>query len=301
MPTRLQKFWFFEILVTFFIFGVSLDLFAIGEKEPNLPAEQTAPDLSIPHWNLNPFVASRGYRMGFLSQTRLEGYLVKTLEGNLQLGYLSSSSPGIDQTCMEEKRSQLSDHGTPDEEARAQAKAECQEMVNPWPYSGLCFSYDQKRKIDRINQAVLLSYRRFRVFPFTETNNVLQDVWPVSPDLVAIGDYFDAESSLPVSRHLHYENGSIDGRFVQATVQGNIRENYLATIQLGPSGNNFIRMNIPSSSLYDFIVKCMASGRFLRIHYFRLYGIESWPSALLTGTATRYRITRVEVIAEPNL
>jgi hypothetical protein len=143
---------------------------------------------------------------------------------------------------------------------------------------------------------VLLYYTGHQVVLWTRTYDIVEKAWPVDGTAPLPPKSFDGLSRFPISRYLHYGKGSIEGHFVRASIEGNLRETYESTIQVGPSGNNFVEMSIASTELFDYIVQCMATGRSLRIYYLRLYSVEEWPIDLIKNYRTDFRIYRVDLL-----
>lgn len=271
--------------------------------EPPRPTGQEIDSLEksdIVHWNFNPlFSYLRGYRLGFLTSSRIEGVIIKTLEGSLQLGFRSSAAKVLDQECMRGYESAITNATTETERVRLQQRMErrCLLVMNPWEFSSL--NLGLQSKLANAPDPVLLYFIEYRIYPLTKTWDIIYRVWPVRPERNLPTSSFTTYGYFPVSRWFHYAFGVYEGRIISAAVEGSIRQNYLVTIQIGPAGNNFIRMNVAHTPMYNFIVQCMSTGRYLRIYFLRMFSVQAIPASLIFGYDTPYRIYRVDMIPDP--
>lgn len=289
------------IFIISIFFAISTGAYA--QSNPTAPTETPATSDEIPlhHWNVDPLAMDRGYKIGFLNNVRAEGVVIKTLEGRLYLGYRSTGLRALDQDCMMSHEKILRDIPNQEDQDEAQRKAavECEITQNPWEFSSL--NTDYVDTMTKMGDPLLIYFIRYRVYPFTETNNIVQQFWPVKTSKKLPATSIDRLDEIPLAGLLHYQNGVIEGRIVSATIEGNVRENYEVIIQVGTTGNNFVKMNISHSDIFDYAVQVMSTGHYLRIHYLKLFGIEAWPLDLIKGYRTHYRIYRIEVIPEPNV
>jgi hypothetical protein len=255
--------------------------------------------IELHHWNLDPLTYERGYRMGYLTIPTVTGYIIKTLEGGLQLGFNSSESHEPDKFCLEDEVARVRGLGTPEDriDSYANLKNNCPIIDNPWLFSTPDTSFKdvlQKAK----DQPILIYYIGYRVVLWTKTYEIVQKAWPIDGTAPVPPKSFSDIYRYPISRWkwLHYGDGTISGRVVRISIEGTVRESYETTIQVGVSGNNFVEMSLTGSDMFDYIVKCMATGRPLQIHFFRLYQPEEWSGDLLKNHRTNFRIYQVDLL-----
>ena len=261
------------------------------------PAQILTSD-EIHHWNLDPRNNSNGYMLGYITTLGLDGqYFYETLEGQIQLGYSSSDAVATDPDCTAELSSQLfSKTKMPLLPAETDAIGRrCSTVTNPRGFSSGDLSMN-KQLAGRKGGPVLMYYQDFMVTTWARTHTIIKKVWTVSGDRPLPALSMESYEGIALAQVLRHQKTSVDGRFVDASIRGTIRENFQVTIQVGPSGNNFIDMNVLSEKLFDFIVECMATGRYLRISYYEIYDFQNIFARLLESMRTNYRIYRVDVI-----
>lgn len=246
----------------------------------------------------NPTRTSQGYVLGLLFGVSSRGIFIKTLEGSVKLGKLSSHGGYLDRLCFESAiaNSRVGSPTYASEEAAA--RAQCSVDMNPWPFSHL----NEKlllnmRKVD--GQYVLLHYRSYLYVPFTDSINYLARVYPVLPDIVPVGTTYETKQ-VRFSASINYSSGFVEGRIVKASYDGVIRKARELIIQMGNAGNVFEKVSVSDPALFDFAIRAMASNHYLRIYYYRLFGPLGAPQRLLFGYDTNFRAWRIQVLQEPN-
>lgn len=290
-----------------------------AQRDLSLESEEK---ISVHHWNLNPLTYERGYTMGFLNRSTIEGVPpIRSLEGSIQLGFHSSDAAIVDVDCVRRERQARGLEVPPDlsaavsgtrnpsrasrdrnpvgENLAPEVIRNCQVEVNPWRFSTTEL---QQQAVLRTNtgRPVLIYYHGARIVIIPDTHRIIKEIWPVNHSRPLSALSMERKWSYPIGRFIHYGFGIVEGRFVRANVVKNIRQNYEVLVQLGPAGDNFVTMNLASSDLYEFIVEVMATGRYLRISYYELFNFQQWPSRLIQGYRTPYRIYRVDVIEGPH-
>ncbi|PWU15988.1 MAG: hypothetical protein C5B49_11145 [Bdellovibrio sp.] len=251
------------------------------------------------HYNLNPFTPKRGFKMGFIDDSEEEGYWpIRTLEGRLLLGSNSTIRYGVDHNCVQAQQKSLGP--TKDSQLRNLTEANVRELckveTNPWHFSTLYTSL-QERIDERLNGPVVIYFAQWSIMPFTVTNQIAYNVWSANRPIPLVRSV-NVIDEFPFSGEdfLNYKSGEFDGRIVEASVDGFARESYLLQIQRGPSGNDFVWMNVSSTRLYNFIVQAMLTSRLLRIYFLYLYEIFEIPGWLLHDYRTYFRVYRVDIL-----
>ncbi|PWU21695.1 MAG: hypothetical protein C5B49_02235 [Bdellovibrio sp.] len=252
------------------------------------------------HYNLNPLTPRRGFKMGFIDDSVVEGYPpIKTLEGRLLLGSNSSIAYGLDNNCVKAQQKNVKAEDLRFRKlAEANVRELCKVESNPWHFSTVHTSLQQR--IDaRLAKPVLIYFEHWRIMPFTATNEIAYTVWEATRPVPQVR-FVDVLDEFPFSEgeYRNYKHGEFEGRVVEASVEGFLRESYLLQIQRGPGGNDFVWMNLASSRLYDFIIQAMSTSRLLKIKFLYLYEIAQIPTWLLHGYRTYFRVYRVEILDE---
>lgn len=304
-------------------------------EQPNHPAtseaKQNEPAILNPPWAYlitGPVVFSDGYLLGRVVNGAARGFPVRTFQAEIYLG--ESSSPGgvINEKCLqselerlrqidsqietsrerveEEKKDSTSSsavgstaENSPDIEGVVLSQAEnaCLQRVNPWTVSSYDLGWlDQAEKY--ATEMLLIRYKAFIITPLLASHYVIEDVLPVDQGLLQDG------ASVDVSGHLglydysisRWGSGYYDGRVVQASVEGVVRNAYEVIFQVGRSGRKFVKLGVPDRTLFEFIVKAMATGKMMRLSYYQLFGPVAAPSQLLYGYDNLFRVYRAEVL-----
>lgn len=278
-------------------------LLVIMLQFPCLADEVEPAQIAIPHWNLNPLVRERGFLLGFLVDSRVDGVIIKTVEGQFQMGFASTNATFVDPNCIADREGEVRTT-IPEAPERMEAyhgiPEECTRPLNPRRFSSSDVTLQEELATLK-GGPILIYYLDYRFVIFPLTRQILTKVWRVDPNRKDITKSLDEIGHFYLGRLLHKARGKIDGRIVRAALVGNVRENYEVTIQIGPSGNNFTVMNISSSSLYDHVVRLMATGNYLRIYYLWFFHFQEAIPNLFHNYQTNYRVYRVDVLDPPDL
>jgi hypothetical protein len=241
----------------------------------------------------NPFRTELGYVLGALAEVKSAGILIHTLEGSLKLGVTSSRGGYLDRLCYDDE---IEDRRpTPQQQSAATQK--CTVAVNPWSFS----HYNQhllSRFENLSGQMVLVFYQSFPILPFTRSSNFISKVYFIDPEAMQVGSFYEA-SSMPFSSRVHYAAGFVEGRIVKATLDGVFRRSYELVIQVGMTGDIFTAISLSDRRLFEFAIRAMATGRYLKISYFQLFGPFAVPSDLLFNYRTNLRASRIDIIEDP--
>lgn len=272
--------------------------------------------------SFNPFRYREGYVLGVISRIASEDILFTTLEGEVKLGVRSTRGGVFDIQCYNRLQKQVqSDHkssgqptsseteekideGPPAAEISSPddiredlldsvTREKCTQYINPWHFShqneGLA---GQIKKVQ--DSVVLIFYRSFTIMPFTETENILQRIYPTDGDLPLDQKRFEIPVDMP--ERLVPAYGSYVGRVVMASYDGIIRKAYEVVIQLGSSGDVFRKLSVSDRQLFNFIVQTMARNRMVRVHFFRHFAPVGTAINVVEGYDTYFRVFRVEVL-----
>ncbi len=247
----------------------------------------------------NPLRTEEGYVLGSLASVARRGVFVQTVEGEIKLGRFSSRGGFLDRSCFEAGVAEIeSNTGVPATfQERQEIINRCTELINPWPFS----NYDENlwAAVQRAGgDFILMFYRRYLVVPFTDSPNLFAKIYFVDPEILPVGAQKTA-SGLIFSRNFHYAQGSLEGRIVKASLNGIVRKTYEIIMQVGHAGDVFRAFSISDKDLFDFAIKTMATGRFVRVSFYELFSIVAIPQALVRGYDTDYRVFRIEVLPEP--
>lgn len=249
----------------------------------------------------NPTRFEEGYVLGTLARVSSRGVIIQTLEGEIKLGVTSTRGGYIDTDCFDrETRSIPQENREARDQRRQRALQQCTVVINPWPFSHL--NERLLTNFEQISgQLLMVFYRTYMWVPFTDTNNYISHVYFVNPELLKIGDVYDASHLMPVTRTFHYATGIFEGRIVKAAMEGVVRKTYELIIQLGNTGDIFHQVSVSDKRLFDFALKAMSTGHYLRISYFQLYSPFAFPVNLVRGYNTKLRVYRIEVTEDPRM
>ncbi len=224
-----------------------------------------------------------------------------TLEAELQQGYESIVGDLVDQDCSAERTEHLNSiHDLQERTLEATAtKDECIITSNPWHFS--IWNSELAEKLENASRNPVLIYtRKFHHGPlsnlFNQSENVALQFWPVDSHNILPGELYEDQNFNPFSKTFNKEDAPKEGRAVRAVVNGTIRENYEVIIQISATGNNFIRMNVESRPLYEFIVHTMATGSIVRFSYRKVTHLQENFERKLYGMRTPYRLYKAEVL-----
>jgi hypothetical protein len=273
-------------------------------------ARITLPD-GVPRvrWIPNPLYNEEGFRLGYI--LRFEDVIFWHFEGKFMMGFGSSPQTIIDKDCLAEATAAAQSKSN--KRIRTKALERVNELcfvdVNPWPFSVLDPNLYADFKNVGVTPVVLyytrpitkpyeiIQARSFRAI-FSETRNFTQKMWRVDPNLKAPTFYSLEQGELPVARHVNPAVGYTEGRVVKATMDHYLRKTYEITLQQGRFGNNFARMSVNDSEMFDALVLSMMTGRLVRIGYLRLFDVYAWLSSIVWAYQTSYRITSVELLSD---
>ncbi len=245
----------------------------------------------------NPFITENGYQLGYLVDAGSKGLIVNTFEGSLKLGNDSSIAYVRDEVCYQRELSKINPQIS--ETAKSallnDASVSCREQVSPWRFSS--FNTELVKNLQNLDHtAILVYFKRYKYYPITDTDSIVESVQAVDPNAPLSQKSMNVLDRYWFSKHLKYQTGFKDGRFAKASLSGYIRDHYTLLMQLGDSGNIFMRLNVDYKDLYEFIVQCMATGRLLRVHFIQLYSVAAIPQSIIFGYNTDYRVYQVDVL-----
>jgi hypothetical protein len=278
----------FVSLVSFFIFSSGTSAQNLGPLQGDLNNME-----STRSW-WNPFRTSQGYVLGVLAGVQSRGILIHTLEGSLKLGVTSSRGGYLDKPCYDQL---LAGNSRPNAQEQRIATEKCTVVINPWPFS----NYNQ-HLISRFEnlggQLILVFYRTYPILPFTNSPNFVSKIYFVDPKILDVGASYEARS-MPISSTLNYASGFLEGRIVKASLDGVFRRSFEFIIQIGSTGDVFTVVSLSDRRLFEFGIKAMSTGRYLKVSYFHLFGPLALPSDLLFDYKTNLRAHKIEVLEEP--
>lgn len=273
--------------------------------------QQPFPDLKKIRRSYNPFVFSEGYILGHVNKESVEGTIWEGFEGEVLLGLDSVPGGVIEDECVNKKMREMQEQ----EQARTQAKDksqskvdmpqlreqaidQCMIRINPFPISS--YSTEWQDRLNKIRATVDLSLIRFKgvwFHPLLASPYFIRQVIPVK-DYPLPTRSLNEIDQIPFYRSLHYGTSQVEGRAVIASMDGIIRKHFHVIVQSGVGAGKFVHIEVPTASLFDYIVKCMASGKLIRIYYVILYNPQAYPSNLLMGYGTGLRAYRVDVLGQ---
>lgn len=181
---------------------------------------------------------SVGYRMGMLTRYQNSGYIIKSGEGELNMG----------------------NEGMPLIETYKDASGKTQKnYINPWRFSHEKFD---ETYLSYIGSYVWIEYTKkmAQIVPSTDTLYRATDIGYIE------------KSDMPksyMSDKLNYSKstGIQVGRVVQISETGYMVKSYEATIQCGMSGNQYKFMSLEDEKLYEYLVRSLKEGRLMKIYY----------------------------------
>lgn len=252
----------------------------------------------------NPLRYEEGYILGALANVTSKGVVIKTLEGEVKMGVNSTHGGILSRDCYESQLEQLTQrletgHNSraPNEQERSQAADVCTEPLNPWKFSS--YNNGLLSKFDNVEgQMIMLFYRSYYLLPLLETSNYFSDIYVINPEALPEGAVAEA-SPMAIVRNFHYGVGYIEGRIVKAWMNNVVRKAYEIVLQVGPSGDIYHQISVNDKKLFDFAVKAMSTGRYLKVTYYQLYTPFAAPINVVRGYQTNQRAQRLEVIREP--
>lgn len=195
-------------------------------------------------FSVNPVNAvgekSTGYRMGMLTRYQNSGYIIKSGEGELNMG----------------------NEGTPLIETYKNSNGDTEKnYINPWRFSQKEFN---ENYLEYIGSYVWIEYTRdvARIIPVVDT-----------PYRAVNIEHVKKTTDMPqkyISEKLNYSksNGVQIGRIVQISETGLMVKSYEVTVQCGNSGNQYKFMSVvEDDALYEYLVRALKEGRLMKIYY----------------------------------
>lgn len=293
---------------------------ALAQLKPppnqNPPPATPVPSQSTPpvyNWNLNPLNESHGYILGRVVKAAhvrpytgvtgaIVGIFYAPLIAEVRLGKSTTRVDRIDQDCVartEEERRQNTDSPNPPP-SQSQINEECRRRFTP-----IEVRTSSEELVNKLTSSILepklISFVEHRIILSTNVYTVATEVYSVNPEHKFSRTFVDRIEDFPISSWFNVERGATFGRIVRAEVEGNFRESYLITVELGPNGNQFMEINVTSSELYRFAIECMLSNRSLKLYYLNLSTMSQAVPELFFGYRTKLRLYRIELakVEEP--
>lgn len=289
--------------------------FLCSAHSQELPKLGLAPD---------PLYSSIGFRLGYITSVKDEGFFwwryhyegslllgVSTNKGHIYdricLGYLDKEKGKIQKKISYMRTSVAEQDSAPSEsdyntlqnlqddlhQIDVKKDEDCLITDNPWSFSFFDDSY-YKKYLHFTYGPVLIYYRTPLLTAkelFSKTDNYLLNMWKVNPS-IPLQKSMSTDEGIFNTTTFTPEKGIIQGRVVSASVESIFLKTYEVTIQLETSGNDFRRMSVSDSDLFNYIVRCMLSGRLLEIEYIKLMAVLR-PLSDLRGYSTDFRIVKV--------
>lgn len=244
-------------------------------------------------WSFNPMQYSAGYVLGTLVGVHKIGRIIQTLEGSVKIGQMSSAGGFVEPKCLEMQKSRIKSGPNYQVELQ-QAEQRCTVLINPWPFSSQ--NQGLLEPLAAIGESeVVLYYKSYFWVPFTRSNNYLQRVYLVDPTLLPPNASYTV--SIPWAAYIpRLVTGFYVGRVVQASLNNVIRKAREIVVQQGRGGGIYNQISVPSRKLFNFIIKAMATGRYMRVYYYQLIGPLAAPENLVAGYNTDYRAYKVQLL-----
>lgn len=276
------------------------------ETGPTVQDGEQPPHLKRIRRSFNPLVFSEGYVLGHVSKDSVEGTIWEGFEGELLLGLGSSPGGVVEDECVNKKMKELqaqekaqqdkSRPKPPSALLREQAIDQCMIRINPFPISSYSTGWqDRLNKFRSTVDLTLIRFKGYWLHPLLDSSYFIKEIIPVK-DYSLPTKTLDQINRFPVYRNLHYGTSQVEGRAVIASMDGIIRKHYHLIMQSGVGAGKFVHIEVPTESLFDYIVNCMAAGKLIRVSYFILYDPQAFPSNILLGYGTSLRAYRVDVI-----
>lgn len=281
-----------------------------------LRAENSTPP--VYNWNLNPFNESQGYVLGRVVKAArvrpysgvtgaIAGLFYSPLVAEVRLGTSTTIVERVDRDCLdqliEKRRQEIEDSATlpsTTEGGSAQLSPNVDESSCRRRFTPMNVRTDDRRLIKKLTNTIseykLIAFSQHRFILSTDVYDVVNDVYPVNPTHKFNRKFVDRIGDFPISSWFNVERGTDYGRIVRAEVEGNLRESYLVTVEVGTKGNQFVEMNITSSELYRFAIECMYSNQPLQLNYLDLSGAAQALPELVYGYRTKLRLYRIDVV-----
>lgn len=183
---------------------------------------------------------SAGYRAGKLTKFDTDGYFLKTGEGQLLLGNLSSPLAQAYQTS----------------DGYQVAKD-----FNPWHFStdsGLI-----SRSTGLVGREVWVKYVEHNYnLSFRKTKYQALELDQASGSTVP-KPFMEVEKPFGLPK----TEGARGGRIVKASSRGKLVDTFEIVLQMGDAGNQFKALSISDAPLFDYAVSCLKSGKTVVVKY----------------------------------
>lgn len=269
------------------------------------PAVNPQPVPSFPRvrWSPDPFYTSEGFRLGHIIKMTYGGLFIFAYEGQMTLGTGATMQTFFDRDCYALKVSNLSKDLDPGEHARALARIEkeCTVTENPWPFS--FFDKDLYQDYLHSNYDLVVVYYIRPLFSlwriFTKSMNYVKRIWKTNANYKVAKEYKLDKNAFLTGEELYAKESYVEGRIVKASMDHLLRKTYEVIIQEGNYSPSYVAMTINDPDMFDHVVKCMLSGKLLRIGYVKLFAFQGFIASAVRDYDTYYRITSIETITHP--
>jgi hypothetical protein len=251
----------------------------------------------------NPIWRSVGYRLGFLLNMRYQWdqLVVWAYEAQMILGFGTSTGPIVELNCYTAAINQAQDTTDQAEKNLAVKTAadECYLFANPIrlsTYDGKYYEIFNNLKKD---QPVVVYFAIPTVTIaglFTKSKDWIYGIYTINPDQESPHSYRVPYSYIPIASLINPEEGTIQGRVVQLSVEHPIRKTYEAIIQEQENDNSFTAMSVNDPKMFNFIKQAMLTGKYLQIKYVRLFTPEGWLISAVWPYNTYFRIIEVTIL-----
>ena len=252
-----------------------------------------ARDIQRIGWSFNPMQYSAGYVLGTLTGVNINGYVIQTLEGFVKVGASSTSGGYVNQHCLNEAKDKLKS-GADYPAQYAAAEQNCTVQLNPWP-----FSSENEFLLNKLaaigDSEVILFYKSYFWVPFVQSPNLLEKIYLVDPNVLP--PKASDQVPIPIMAHVpRLVTGYFIGRVVKASLDNVVRKAHQIVVQQGVGGAIYNQMSVPNHKLFDFIVRAMATGKYMRIYYYELMEPFAFPDNLTHGYKTNHYVYKVQLL-----
>jgi hypothetical protein len=246
----------------------------------------------------NPMIFSAGYLLGQAVNPTAEGPEVESFKTRIFLGIDSVAADITDGRCVYDRL--LAAHElNPQldlENIRQAVEQECTEPLNPFVLSSYNTNWKARFESGQATKPTLFHFKGFVLHPYLDSAYLVDEIIPVNPLSPVRSLSLDESAKLIDYRRVEYDLSHYDGRVVLASEDGVIGRHFHAAMQIGPSGGRFVRLDVPTRSLFDDIVDMMATGRKVRAYVQVFHGQEPLPSGLERDYETNLRVYRVDLL-----
>ena len=261
--------------------------------DPDSGVMGDARDIQRLGWSFNPMQYSAGYVLGTLTGVHKNGYIVQTLEGLVKVGAASTSGGYINKYCLDRAREKLKQGAGYPAQLQA-AEQNCTVQLNPWPFSSEN-EYLLKKLALIGDSEVVLFYKSYFWIPFVQSHNLLEKIYLVDPTVLPPKASFSVP--IPVMAYVpRLITGYFIGRVVKASLDNVVRKAHQIVIQQGVGGAIYNQMSVPNRKLFDFTVRAMATGKYMRIFYYKLMEPFAFPDNITHGYKTNHYVYKVQLL-----